>query len=80
MSKSNITIRVVASLSCPRCGAEELTPETKHLPPDQQTLQIRAFKVLVTEEDGWESECLVCKEAGRPSWFSTAQLQGRRPL
>ena len=59
-----VTIHVTASLTCAHCGAAEVDPATAHLPIMQQKLQIRGYKVLVTEERGWESHCLVCDK-----WF-----------
>jgi hypothetical protein len=55
----------VKEVRCPRCGAEEVS--NPDAPLMEQRLNIRAFKV----HDGkaWRSQCLLCKEAGRPDWF-----------
>jgi hypothetical protein len=45
-----ITI-VVKEVKCPKCGAEEMHPDGKHV-------LIRGFKVF--HNGKWRSQCLVC--------------------
>ena len=62
-------ITITEDLVCPRCGAEELTPETRNLHSSEWRWQIRPHKVC--DEAGSWSQCLVCKDAGDPAngWF-----------
>jgi hypothetical protein len=56
-----IKVKVVPSITCPTCGAEEAYEDPTS--PTGMRFNIRAFRV-----DDW-SECLICKKEGREAWF-----------
>lgn len=60
-------ITVTKSLTCPRCGAQEVENQT--VPVREWQFNIRAYRV---EQGGvWWSQCLNCKAAGHKDegWF-----------
>jgi hypothetical protein len=79
----------VKSIQCPHCGAQETHPTLKYecAGHTMSAVLIRGFKVLITPERGWESQCLVCsgyydknlnvtEENHNPEkgWFSESEM------
>jgi hypothetical protein len=59
-------VTVGPDVKCPRCGVLEVEDNTK--PINEWVWNIRPNKVC-DEDDMWWSQCMVCRRAGRESWF-----------